>query len=207
MIQGPPNTLIPLQLIIEPRFSDRYVRVAIERMDDTLVGNVDLTYTRLGSYSGSFTHPTEEFLKTIFTVYLDSQYTQVDPNIGTTGKIYRIKKDPPSLQELLSSSLAKVRYENRMTTVFNSSNGEHEIIAWADRDGQRVTNTSNCTVVVVDSLGNTQYSDSSQTPNSDGVYRFNRTFSPGADKNFYVIISIRVDGEYRTSHQSFFTLG
>lgn len=207
MIQGPPNSQLPLLLNLEPRYTDRYVKVFLERMDGTLVGTVNLSHTRFGSYSGSFSHSSAEFIKAIFVTYTDDQYIQIDSTIGTVGEVYRIRDDAPSLSEILASNLAKTQYINRMTTVFDSSTGEHEILAWADKDGQRVINSEICTIVVLDSLGNAQYNDTLASPNSDGVYRFKKVFQPTVDRNFYVIISIKVDGEFKTSHQSFFTMG
>ena len=207
MIQGPPGALIPLRLTLGPAFTDRGVRVYIEKANQTLVTTVDLTHSRLGTYTGVFSHSVEEYLTGTFVVYKTPALTSIDTNIERTGKVYRIKNDPPTLAEMLLSPLAKIFYHNRMTTVFNTSSCEHEILAWADKDGQRVANTTDCMIVVKDSFGSIKYSDTTPSPNSDGVYRFNRVFKPGADKNFYVAITIKVDGIFRTSHQTFFTLG
>lgn len=207
MIVGPTSKPIPMQLTLEPAYIDRGVRVYIRKMNNSLVQTVDISHVSLGLYMGSFTHSTEEYLILTFVVYTDNAFTTIDEFIGRTSKIYRVKNDPPSLDDLLNSPLAKINYQNRMTTVFNTTTCQHEVLVWADRDGQRVTNGADCTLVIKDSVGVVQYSDSATTPNSDGIFRFSRVFKPGVDKNYYVVISIKVDGSFRTSHQSFFTLG
>lgn len=207
MIQGPPDLPLPLQLTLGPAYTGKGVRAYIEKLDKTLVGTVDLDHSRLGTYTGWFSYPTEEFLVITFVVYTAPDFVTIDTTIERTAEIYRIKHDAPSLNDMLDSGLAKTRYENRMTTVFSTDSGEHEVVAWADKDGQRVTSATDCEIVVKNSSGTVMYTDTLVTPNSDGVFRFNRPFSPSADKNFYVIIAIKVDDVVRISHQSFFTLG
>jgi len=199
MIQGPPNTAIPLRLTLGPAYTDRYVRVYIERIDGTLVTMVDLEHTRFGTYTGYFIHTLQEYLIATFVVYKNEARTILDV-MEVTGEEFRIINDPPTLDSIYS-------FANRMTTVFKTDTGHHEIVCWADKNDQRVISATECTITVKNSLGAVVYTDYLETPNADGIFRFEKLFSPGADENFYVIIAIRVDGEIRTSNQSFFTLG
>lgn len=202
MIQGPPNTPIPLQLTVEPAYADRGVLATIRKQNGDLVDIVELSYAGLGAYTASFSHAVEEYLIATFVIYTDSTYATIDDTLARTSEIYRIKADP-----ITPEDLPKPRYENRMTTVFNTTTGEHEVLCWADKDGQRRLTVEDCTIIVKTSAGAVAYTDFSATANTDGVFRFNRVFPAAADSNYYVIISIKVDGEIRTSYQSFFTLG
>jgi hypothetical protein len=103
------------------------------------------------------------------------------------------------------SDLATTQYTNRMSTVFSGTTGKQQIIAWAERDGQLALGW-NCTVAVKDSLGATIWTDSLVSPNSDGIFRFEQTFTSSASQNYYAVIGIEVDGEARTTTQSFFTI-
>lgn len=199
MIQGPPNTPIPLRLTLGPAYADRYVRAYIEKLDGTLVATVNLNHTRFGTYTAYFSHPELEYLIVTFVVYKDDTYSTVDA-LNITGEDYRIANDPPTIDTLYN-------YENRMTTVFKTDTGHHEILCWADRNGQRVASTTECTVTICNSLGATIYSEFLEFPNSHGIYRFIKPFIPNADENYYIIIAIKVDGTVKISNQSFFTLG
>lgn len=103
---------------------------------------------------------------------------------------------------------AKVhQYINRMTTTFNPTSGIQEVMVWAEKDGARVAATSACTVVIKDSLGIVKWSQSASTPNTDGVYRFVNPIVIGSDANYYIIVSITVDGLPKVTQQAFMTVG
>lgn len=98
-------------------------------------------------------------------------------------------------------------YTNRMGTTFRQATNDQEMIVWAEKSGIRQTATTNCSVIVKDSAGATKWSATGSAPNSDGIYRFVHPVVVSADQNYYVIISIVVDGQPRVSQQAFFTLG
>ena len=101
--------------------------------------------------------------------------------------------------------LGKVIYENRMSTTFNGQTGEQQIIAWAEKEGQAVSGTD-CTVSIRQSDGTEVWTSTLANPNADGIFRFQNTFSSTSAQNFYVVITIRVDGTLRTSYRTFFTV-
>lgn len=122
-----------------------------------------------------------------------------DPNI--------YKADVSNLATQTDVENAKINhYENSISTVYNTITGNNELIAWAEKNGQRVSGT-NCTVTVKDEGGATIWSDTLATPNSDGVFTFSEATSFQAFKNYYVVVEITVDGLVRTSHKPFFTVG
>lgn len=124
-----------------------------------------------------------------------------------------ITQDPtsfgPDISGLAEKSdlvgLAPDIYEMRMSTVRNPSNGEQEIIAWAEKNGQNVTGTD-CAVDVKDALGQAVWDDTLASPNADGVFRFSHPLSVPKSQNYYVTITITVDGQPRTSRRPFFTI-
>jgi hypothetical protein len=102
--------------------------------------------------------------------------------------------------------LAKVNYTNRISTVFNNISGDQEVIAWAEKDGQRVVG-SNCIVTVKSDAGTVLWTSTLASPNADGVFKFVNPVTVGVDKNYYIVIDITVDAAVRTTHQPFFTVG
>ena len=99
------------------------------------------------------------------------------------------------------------QYINVMSTVYNTITGNNDLIAWAEKNGQRVVG-SDCLVTVKDEGGTTLWTDTLATPNSDGVFVFSEaTSSFQVFKNYYVVIKITVDGQVRTSQKPFFTVG
>jgi len=98
-------------------------------------------------------------------------------------------------------------YENQMSTVYNTITGNHELMAWAEKNGLRVAGTD-CTVTVKDSGGATIWTDTEPSPNADGIFVFSEaTSSFQVFNNYYVVITITVDGGAKTSQKTFFTVG
>lgn len=107
------------------------------------------------------------------------------------------------------SDLAGIRsdtYQCRMSTAFNNATGQQKVIAWIEKNGQVVPATE-CTVVINNSLGVTQWSETSSAPNSDHVFLFSHEISAAADENYYVTLTIRASGTNYQSIQSFVTVG
>lgn len=105
------------------------------------------------------------------------------------------------------TNASSASYINKMGTTFRPATNDQEMIVWAEKNGERVASTSNCIVTVKDSTGNTKWTSTSSSPNSDGIYRFVHPIAISADNNYYVIISIKVDGKSRITQQAFFTIG
>jgi hypothetical protein len=124
-----------------------------------------------------------------------------------------ITQDPasfgPDISGLATSvelnQLAQAQYINKMSTVFDSSTGKQKMIVWAEKDGQRVIG-SGCEIEVRDELGTLVWSHVQTTPNVDGIFRFEETFSTPITQNYYVVIGIVIDGTLRVNNQSFFTV-
>jgi len=98
-------------------------------------------------------------------------------------------------------------YINRMSTTFSPDSSYQEVIAWSEKDGQRRVDTSDCVIAISDSSGTVRWTQTSSSPNADGVYRFINPIVVSADSNYYIVISIKVDGEFRTTQQAFITIG
>lgn len=99
------------------------------------------------------------------------------------------------------------QYTNRMSTSFNPGSGLQEVIVWPEKNGLRVLAAGICQITIKDSLGATKWSQLSSTPSSDGVYRFINPMVLNSDENYYIIISIVVDGVPRVTQQAFVTIG
>lgn len=126
-----------------------------------------------------------------------------------------LTQDPASFGPDISNLATKTdvlaaqvhQYANRMTTTFNPASNIQEMLVWAEKDGARVAGTSNCNIIVKDSAGAVKWSSAASIPNSDGVYRFINPIVIGSDANYYVIMSIVVDGLAKISQQAFITIG
>jgi hypothetical protein len=99
------------------------------------------------------------------------------------------------------------QYINKMTTTFSPARGEQEVLVWAEKDGACMPDTSDCTIIVKDALGVTKWTQSSSTANVDGIYRFVNPIVVASDSNYYITMSIKVDGLYRINQQAFITIG
>jgi len=99
------------------------------------------------------------------------------------------------------------QYVNRMTTTFNPGSALQEVLVWAEKDGARIATTSSCNIIVKDSLGVVKWSQSSSTPTADGMFRFINPIVISSDANYYIIMSIVVDGSTRVTQQAFITVG
>ena len=98
-------------------------------------------------------------------------------------------------------------YENCLSTVYNIITGAHDIIVWAEKNGEAVPATD-CTVTVKTAAGSEIWTDTKASPNSDGLFSFSEiTSSFQVYSNYYVVITMTVDGQARTSQKSFFTVG
>jgi hypothetical protein len=126
-----------------------------------------------------------------------------------------ITQDPasfgPDISNLATKSdvaaAAVHHYVNRMTTTFSPEVGQQEVLAWSEKDGMRVTTSSDCTIIISDALGVVKWTQSSSIPNADGVYRFINPIVVSADSNYYIVMSIKTDGEFKVSQQAFITIG
>jgi len=98
-------------------------------------------------------------------------------------------------------------YENKMTTIFNPSTSLQEVLVWGEKNGQSVLASEGCAIEVKDSSGGIMWSQSSSTPNSDGIYRFTNPIVVLIDNNYYITISIKIDGDFKTTTQAFITVG
>lgn len=103
------------------------------------------------------------------------------------------------------SAVAPHQYNFKMSTVRNPANGEQEIITWAEKDGVVATG-SDCTVSVKDALGVLVWDATLASPNADGVFRFANPLSVPKSQNYYITITMTVDGQPRTSRSPFYTV-
>lgn len=118
-----------------------------------------------------------------------------------------ISSSQAALQASLNEGVQGLtNYRIRMSTSFDPVQGMQEVITWAEKNGQRAIG-SNCIVSVRNALGDEVWAASLSSPNADGVFRFLSGFSGGADKNFYVVVGITVDGVTRVGQEPFFTVG
>lgn len=110
-----------------------------------------------------------------------------------------------ALQDI--AAVNNVSYVNRMSVSYSNASSLQELIAWAEKDGQRVLAATACTVTVKDADGNTAWTATLASPNADGIFKFTQSFVPSSNKNYYVVIQITVDAAVRTTQQPFFTVG
>jgi hypothetical protein len=98
-------------------------------------------------------------------------------------------------------------YSSKFSTTYRAATSDQELIVWGEKDGQRVSSSSNCSVNIKSSDGASLWNASVSAPNTDGVYRFIHNISAGVDQNFYIVITMSIDSVVRTTQQAFFTVG
>lgn len=105
------------------------------------------------------------------------------------------------------SGIATHQYTNRMTTTFRPDTDQQEILVWSEKDGEVVPSPSDCVMSVKSSTGTLIWSQGASTPGPDGIFRFINPIVVSADSNYYVSMSVKVDGIARISQQAFITIG
>lgn len=96
-------------------------------------------------------------------------------------------------------------YDAGMSTAYDDGAGTQEVIVWATKNGQRVSG-SNCTVTVNDATGTLVWTLSLSSPNGDGVFQFVKAVALTENEDYYVVISITVDGSPRVTQKPFMTV-
>lgn len=190
----PAGASLPFEYTAED--SNTGLNVAMKTYDTSsgspvFVSTVAMVHVVNGTYLGYFTPVLGKTYLVNKTVYTDNTYTALLG--GYSGKSETFK------------ALNLSTYVNRISTTVKT-NGDQELITWAERDGQSVVGTS-CTVTIKDSAGVTKWTANLSTPNSDGVFKFTNPLVAAVNSNYYIVISITVDGAVRTSQQPFFTVG
>jgi hypothetical protein len=164
---------------------------------------------------------TPVFLETIaMTAVLGGTYVAFFSPVG--GKSYLLRKafytddtyatlDPlrsPASETIYAEagSGESSTYTNEMSTAYNNLTLTQEVIAWATQDGQSVSGTD-CTVTIKDSAGTTVWTATLADPNGDGVFLFSKVIALTANEDYYVVVSITVDGAVRTNIRPFMTVG
>jgi hypothetical protein len=204
----------PLQLQLTDGAEDKGVRARVRRSNGELLGTVDLGHIAEGCYGGSFTFPDQNFYYATFTVY-------TSPSFSLEDKIYEKKTDTyraiiptyfgPDISNLATkadvSVLARIQVVNKMSTTFNDASGEQEVIVWSEKDRRRVLTAEDCHIWVKDNNGAIKWAGAASTPNADGIFKFISPISMVVDSNYYIVMTIKVEGIYVTSQQAFVTLG
>jgi hypothetical protein len=136
------------------------------------------------------------------------------PNSGLTAEevwtyVVRSLTTPfPDISNLATKDDVKYnQYTSKFSTTYRVATEDQELIVWGEKDGQRVSNSSNCGVIIKSSDGTSLWNASVSAPNGDGVYRFIHTTSSAVDQNYYIVITMNIDSAVRTTQQAFFTLG
>lgn len=195
MILADTGTPTPLELTLFDGNTSRGVKAFVKKPDGTPVQELSLPHVGSGTYSTFFSYNQEGFLVATFVTYIDNTYQVEDPIYARVSETYRFHHEP------------KIHYENKMSSAYDFQTKAHQIITWAERDGQ-VAPGSDCRISVKKADGTVVFSANQMSPNSDGVFLLqNPSFEPEGDKNYYVTITINVDGVDRITHQTFFTVG
>jgi hypothetical protein len=133
--------------------------------------------------------------------YVMAYYEVFESNGSSSAGYYRS-------EEIFVLDRINPQFINKMTTIFNPITNVQEMLVWAEKDGQLVEAPTDCTVTVKTSAAVNVWTDTDAAPNADGIFRFTHpSMVVAADSNYYVIIEITVEGETRTSVQSFVTIG
>lgn len=186
---------IPLSLMLLASDNDKVVKCSLTTFFPRSVWVEDILLTARGDgiYDNStYLMPEREFVIARFDAFESDGVTSA--GYSRTEEIFVLDK------------IAQ-QYNCKMTTVFNAISTQ-EVLAWIEKDGQTVSNPTSCVCTVKTSDGATVWSKTSSSPNADGIFKFsNLATGFASDANYYVTITIEVDGEVRTSTQTFITVG
>jgi len=129
------------------------------------------------------------------------------PSRTLTQNVDDFKADVSGLAEKSDlEDVGKDVFQCRMSTAFNNIAGTQSVIAWLEKNGE-VIDADSCVVVINNSLGVTQWTKTSSSPNSDKVFNFSNAINAVVDENYYITITISVGSKLHQSIQSFVTVG
>jgi hypothetical protein len=195
MIKAVVGISAPLQLQLKTAAAGLWPRALIKDSVGGLVDTIDLNDVGGGLYLGAYAFLASGSYNAVFKVYTDNLYTEEAP--------YETVSDGYAVSD---AGDAGAQYVNRMSTTLQGGSIQ-ELLAWAEKDGARITGSSNCTVTIKDGSGGVLWADTLASPNADGVYLFSNAATVVPGTNYYVVIEIEMDSLVRTSHQSFFVVG
>jgi hypothetical protein len=181
----------PLILTLFDGASDRGVRAVVRSVTGDLITSINLVHIGEGSYTGVRPVSSLGYFVITFTVYTDGTYSREDENYEITSETYCVTEN---------------NYNVMMSTTFESATKEQEVIAWAENKGKRILNPTSCTVYIKDGTGTTKWTHTLTLANSDGVFHFINPVTLEIDKNYYVVVSINVNGLTIIGQKPFFTV-
>lgn len=191
-----PGEKLPLSLLLFDGDETKYPSAYLYGEDFAPVSGSPFPLTHLahGLYKNNAVTATgaQKLLTAVYVVFSDPARSQIS-------ETYTRSEDKFLVQDL-------DQYTQKMSTTL-SADGTQEVIVWAERNGERLTSTGNCSLAVKDSLGIEKWAGQLPAPNSDGVFRFRNPILAVDNSNYYVVISMELGGRQRVSQQAFMAIG
>lgn len=107
MINIPTGSPAPFRLQLDDGVTNRFVRATIYDSTNSIIGTVDLTHLVNGMYVGQkiFTDP--GYYNVVYTVYLNNDFTGIDPYYCASSETFYAKDDSQSVESIADAVWAK----------------------------------------------------------------------------------------------------
>lgn len=188
---------IPLSLMLYADDNDKVVKVNLI----TFYPRSEWESEVLLVSRGNGIYDNTDYLMPAGVTYVMAYYDVFEDDGITSAGYYRS-------EEIFALEKTNPQFVNKFTTTFDPLTDVQEVLAWVEKDGQRLMAATNCVITVKNSSGTTIWTATDVDPNADGIFKVtNPSTVVTADSNYYVIIVITAESIARTSIQSFITVG
>jgi len=193
-----PGESLPLSLLLFDGNEGKFPSAHVYKEDFTpLAGSpFPLSHLAHGLYKNtSVVAPTDARLLTaVYVVYDNPERTSVS-------ETHTRSEDKFTVQDI-----APTQYLQKMSTTLRAD-GTQEVIVWAEKNGERFPSAQNCSVSVKDSQGVQKWAAAQDNPNTDGVFRFTNPIQALDNSNYYIVVSMNIEGRQRVFQQAFMAIG
>lgn len=193
-----PGDSLPLSLLLFDGDEGKFPSAHVYKEDFTPVAGSPFPLSHLahGLYKNTSAQApaSAKVLTAVYVVYDNPERTQVS-------ETHTRSEDKFVLQDIAPS-----QYLQKMSTTLRAD-GTQEVIVWAEKNGERFESAQNCTVSVKDSLGVQKWTAQQESPNTDGVFRFTNPIQALDNSNYYIVVSMNIEGRQRVFQQAFMAIG
>lgn len=190
------RTPAPLYVHVYDGNEGLFPRAFIKDISGTFITYVNLVSVGDGDYTAPYTFSSLGYFTVCFKFFTDGSYsTEDEGDYPEASEVYRV-----------IPTLASSQHVNRMSTSLSQA-GLQEVLTWHEVDGALVNNPTACVVTIKDGVGTVIWTQSSSTPDSDGVFRFTNSPILASGINYYIVIVMTVNTFSYINIAPFFTAG
>lgn len=107
MIIVPKGIPAPLRMQLDDGVTNRFVRAVLYDSTNSPIGSVDLLHITMGMYVGYHSFADPGFVNIVYSIYMDNQYSIIDPYYRASSETYRVTDDSQGNTDLVDAIWSK----------------------------------------------------------------------------------------------------